>query len=131
MQPGDEDTTMEDFLARVQQLGELGDRTEAERATRATLRALAESITGGQMDDLAPGLPMGLRPEIEQARGQARSFDKGAFLDRVTGGLGTVDIDKAETQVRAVLRTLYERAPEGEIGDTIGQLPPDLARMFP
>lgn len=129
MQPDDD--TMENLLARVQQLGELDSRTEAERATRATLRALAESITGGQMDDLAPGLPATLRPEIEQARGQARSFDKATFLDRITGGLDTVDLDKAEAQVRAVLGALYERVPAGEIEDTIGQLPPELARMFP
>lgn len=130
MHPGYEDSAMDEFLARVQQLGDLTTREEAERATRGTLSALAESISGGQMGDLSPGLPMPLRPQIEQARGQARSFNKGEFLDRVTGDVDTVDIDKAETQARAVLRTMYEWAPEGEVDDTLEQLPPQLAQLF-
>lgn len=128
---GDEYTSrMESFLTRVQQVGELSSRDEADRATRATLGALAESITGGQMDELTPGLPRELRAQVEQASGQARSFSKEAFLDRVTGGTGTVDTGKAETQARAVLRTLYEWAPAGEIDDTVRQLPSDLSDMF-
>lgn len=130
MHPGYDDTAMENFLARVQQHGELTTREAAERATRGTLSALAESITGGQMADLAAGLPAPLRPQIEQASGHARPFDKSAFLDRVTGDVDTVDIDKAETQARAVLRTVSEWAPEGEIEDTLEQLPPELSQLF-
>lgn len=130
MQPGEDDSAMANFLGRVQQLSGLDSRTEAEGATRATLRALAEAITGGQMDELCTGLPVGLRPEVEQARGQARSFDRGAFLDRITGEIETVDLDKADRRARAVLTALYEWAPEGEIDDTIAQLPAKLSQMF-
>ncbi len=130
MHPGYEDSAMEEFLGRVQQRSGLTTREEADRTTRATLGALAEAITGGQMGDLSPGLPMELRPEIEQARGQARAFDKDAFLDRITGQTDTVDLEKAETRARAVLQTLHEWAPEGEIDDTVEQLPPELSRMF-
>lgn len=121
---------MQSFITRVQQLAELSDRDETERVIHGTLGTLAETITGGQMGDLAPVLPVELRPDIAESRGQARPFDKGAFLDRVTGHIDTVDIDTAETQVRAVLQTGYEWALAGEIDDTLAQLPPDLAAMF-
>lgn len=121
---------MESFLARVQQRSGLSSHDEAARLARGTLSALAESISGGQMGDLAPVLPTELRPQIEQARGQARAFDKSAFLDRLSGDIGTVDMDEAEKQARAVLHTLYEQAPEGEIDDTVAQLPAELSRMF-
>lgn len=123
-------TPMQDFITRVQQLGDLSDRDETERVIHGTIGTLAETISGGQMGDLAPALPVELRPEIAESRGQARPFDKSAFLDRVTGQIDTIDIEKAEKQVRAVLRTLYEWAPEGEIDDTLAQLPPELSAMF-
>lgn len=129
--PGDEySPAMEAFLTRVQELGEITSHEEAARVTRGTLGTLAESISGGQMDGLAPGLPFDLRGEIDEARGHARRFDKGEFLDRLTGMIATVDTDRAERQARAVLHTLYERAPEGAIDDTLAQLPPELSRMF-
>ena len=122
--------SMQNFITRVQQLGNLSDRDETERAIHATLGSLAETITGGQMGDLAPALPVELRPEIDEGRGQARPFDKGTFLDRISGQIDTVDIDKTERQARAVLRTLYEWAPEGEVDDTLAQLPEGLSAMF-
>lgn len=128
---GDEySSEMESFLTRVQELGGLSSHQEADRVVRATLAALGERITGGQMADLAPGLPRELRPEIDHARGQAMGFEKNAFLDQITGDVDTVDIEKAEMQARGVLRAVYERAPEGEIDDTLAQLPPELAALF-
>lgn len=133
MHPSPEyDDATENFLARVQQHAGVTTRIEAERLARATLHALGERISSGQAADLAPGIPPELRPEIEpeRARGQAKAFEKNAFLDRITGQIGTVDIEVAERQARGLLRTLYEWAPEGEIDATLAQLPPELAELF-
>ncbi|GAA3752416.1 DUF2267 domain-containing protein [Salinactinospora qingdaonensis] len=130
MQPEYSDSAMDDFLARVQQQSGLTSREEADQVTRATLTALGERISGGQMSDLAALLPRQLTPEVEHGRGQAKSFDKGAFLDRVSGDIGTTDLDAVERETRGVLRTLQEWAPEGEVDNTLAQLPPELAGMF-
>lgn len=130
MHPGYGDSAAEEFVARVQELGRLSTRTEADQVTRATMTALAERISSGEMRDLTSGIPDGLRAEIKPASGQAQPFDKNAFIDTITGGIGTVDMDRAENQTRAVLRTVHEWAPAGEIDNTVAQLPPKLADMF-
>lgn len=52
------------------------------------------------------------------------------FLDRVSGEIATTDLESTERQVRAVLTTLREWAPEGEIDDTVAQLPGSIASLF-
>ncbi|WP_046470859.1 DUF2267 domain-containing protein [Allosalinactinospora lopnorensis] len=130
MHPGSTDGAAENFLARVQQHAGVTSRSEAERLTRATLNALSENVSGGQMDDLVRRLPEELRPDTAHASGHAAAFDKGAFLDKVSGGIGTVDPEEAERQVSAVLGTVREWAPPEQTADTMAQLPPEFARLF-
>lgn len=129
--PTSHSAAMERFLQRVQEHASLSSTVDAERVARATVSTLAERITAGQIQDLGADLPDELRTELSQRSGQAEAFDKGAFLDRVSGEIDSVDIDEVENEVRAVLRVLREWAPEGQIDDTLAQLPQDLARMFP
>lgn len=129
-EPSPEGPTMDSFLAQVAERAGLSDRQEADRLARATVSTLSERITGGQVNELSPGLPPELGTELARYEGQAQAFDKHTFLDRVSGEIDTVDLDEVERQVRAVFSILREWVPAAEIDDTLGQLPPELAEMF-
>jgi uncharacterized protein (DUF2267 family) len=118
-----------DFLRRVQHLGELGSREEAETATRLTLSALGERISGGQAADLAAALPGELRPCLEQTAEPAQAFGIEEFLRRIADPQQT-DPQTARRQAKAVLRAVREYTPGKEIADTVAQLPPDLASLL-
>lgn len=129
-QPESQGPTMDYFLGRVAERAGLSTRQEVDRLARATVSALSERITAGQVNDLSPGLPPELSAELAGYTGQAVAFDKSTFLDRISGEIDTVDLDEAERQVQAALSVLREWIPEEEIDDTLAQLPPDLADMF-
>ncbi len=122
--------TMRSFVEQVQQTAHLQSAEEAEALARATLTVLAESITGGQVDELMQGLPAELQHDLSARSDQARALDKIAFLDRISGQIRATDFETTEAQTRAVLVTLKRWAPEGEIDDTIAQLPQSIAAMF-
>lgn len=123
-------TTMREFVEQARQAAGMSSYEEANALVRATLRTLAEAVTGGQIDELAPGLPDDLRAELSGRSGQARSMDENGFLDRVSGSVQTTDLDQVKQQVRAVLRTVRAWAPQGEARDTARQLPKSLAALF-
>lgn len=125
-----DDATMSSFVEQAQEAAGLSSFEEADALVRATLRTLAESISGGQVDDLTQGLPQDVRNELSKRSGQARSMDKNGFLDRVSGSIQTTDLEAAEQQVRAVLKTVREWAPAGETEATVDQLPKSLADLF-
>jgi uncharacterized protein (DUF2267 family) len=124
-QPGEAD----DFLRRVQRLGELRSRAEAETATRLTLSALGDRISGGQAADLAAALPDEMRPCLEQASEPAQAFGIEEFLRRIADPQQT-DLPTARRQAKAVLRVVREYAPGKEISDTVAQLPADLVPLL-
>lgn len=125
-----DDATMSSFVEQAQEAAGLSSFEEADALVRATLRTLAESISGGQVDDLTQGLPQDVRNELSKRSGQARSMDMNGFLDRVSGSIQTTDLEVAEQQVRAVLKTVREWAPAGETEATVDQLPKSLAGLF-
>lgn len=118
-----------DFLRRVQHLGELSSRDEAETAARLTLSALGDRISGGQAADLAAALPGELRPCLEQTAEPAQAFGIDEFLSRIAGPQQT-DPQTARRQAKAVLRAVREYTPGKEIADTMAQLPPDLVSLL-
>lgn len=125
-----ESVTLQAFVEQVQQRGQVPLLKEAEQVARATLAALADAVSETQAAALKPALPPELAEEMAQKHGQANAFDTGAFLDRISGHVATVDHDALEAQVRAVLVTLAEWQPAGQIDDTLGQLPAGLADLF-
>lgn len=126
----DDSSPMRSFVEQVQQSADLSSFEESDALVRATLKTLAEAVTGGQIDELTGGLPKELRDELTGRSGQARSMDKNGFLDRVSGAVQTTDRDRVENQVRAVLQTVRAWAPEGETSDTLKQLPSSLVALF-
>ena len=126
----EDSSQMRSFVEQVQDSAGLSSFEESDALVRATLRTLAEAVTGGQIDDLAQALPQELRAELSRRSGQARSMDKDGFLDRVSGAVETTDLDRTERYVRAVLQTVRARAPEDEISNTMKQLPSSIVALF-
>jgi uncharacterized protein (DUF2267 family) len=100
-------------------------REDAERLTAATLRTLAERITGGEAEDLAAQLPEELKPYLTGVEEEAERFDVDTFIARVADRAGT-DPDQALAHVGAVFATLREAVTAGELDDIAAQLPDGL-----
>jgi uncharacterized protein (DUF2267 family) len=101
------------------------DPPTAERATEATLRTLAERITGGEAEDIAAFLPTQMRPWMLSSPGKAEPFDRREFVRRVAEREG-VDPGSAEEHIRAVFRMLGFAVAPGELRDMAAQLPKDF-----
>ena len=121
-------TTIDEFLAQVQQAAGIDSREQAEQAVHATLRTLAERISGGQAKDLAVYLPAAVRTDLMTATEEAEPFGREEFLDRIAA-IESIDRPTAERHARAVLTTVRVSVPAREVSDTLDQLPSDIARL--
>lgn len=120
--------TIDEFLGRVQRAAGIDSREQAEQAVHATLRTLAERISGGQAKDLALYLPAPVRADLMTASEQTERFGRDEFLDRIAA-IESVDRPTAERHARAVLTAVRVSVPEREVTDTLDQLPSDIARL--
>jgi uncharacterized protein (DUF2267 family) len=116
------------LLTIVEQLAGL-DRPEAERATEATLRTLAERITGGEARDIAAFLPREVRGWMVPTREPAEPFDRTEFVRRVADREGVAP-ETAEAHVRAVFQMLGFAVAPGELRDMASQLPKDFEDLL-
>jgi len=113
-------------------------RTAADRAglpvdtvegvEHATLRTLADRISGGEAQDLASRLPSRLQADLRPAREEAEAFGVDEFVRRVAqqGGVGP---DEARTGAAAVLITVREAVTPGEFDDVLSQLPQEFREL--
>jgi uncharacterized protein (DUF2267 family) len=120
--------SVEEFLGQVRQAGGLASRDEAEHAVEATLSTLANRISAGQAQDMAPHLPAEFRVHLAGSPEQASAFDRETFLDRIATAEQT-DHSTAERHARAVFAAVRETVPQQEFSDTLRQLPPDIGRL--
>jgi uncharacterized protein (DUF2267 family) len=118
----------DEFLKKVAQQADVS-LEKADALTSATLRTLAERISGGEAEDLAEQLPTELKPILMPADEPAQPFDAEEFVRRVADRAGT-DPDQATAGVRAVFNTLREAVTPGEIDDITSQLPKDLRGLI-
>jgi uncharacterized protein (DUF2267 family) len=118
----------DEFLTKVAQQADVS-LEKADALTSATLRTLAERISGGEAEDLAAQLPTELKPFLMPADEPAQPFDAEEFVRRVADRAGT-DPDQATAGVRAVFTTLREAVTPGEIDDITSQLPKDLRGLI-
>jgi uncharacterized protein (DUF2267 family) len=102
---------------------------DAEVLTYATLQTLAERLTGGEADDLASQLPVGLQDALHKDFEQAEDFGLEEFVQRVGQGAGT-DTALAWQGVRAVMATLQDAVSRGEFDDVMAQLPNDYLSVL-
>ncbi|MCW3813939.1 DUF2267 domain-containing protein [Micromonospora sp. DR5-3] len=106
-----------------------GAQVPAETAralTEATLRTLAERISGGEAADLADHVAHELRPLLARARPEEpEAFGYDEFLRRVAERAGVAP-EVAEQGARAVLRTLDPVVGHQQFSQALSQLPAEI-----
>ena len=102
---------------------------DAEVLTYATLQTLAERLTGGEADDLASQLPVGLQDTLHKDFEHAEDFGLEEFVQRVGVNAGT-DTALAWQGVRAVMTTLQDAVSRGEFDDVMAQLPDEYLNVL-
>lgn len=117
-----------EFVAKV--AGRAGVPVETARSlTEATLRTLAERISGGEAADLADHVAHELRPLLARARPEEpEAFGYDEFLRRVADRAGTAP-DVAERGARAVLQTLHRVVGHTEFEQALAQLPREIGAL--
>jgi uncharacterized protein (DUF2267 family) len=116
------------FMTTIEEVGGL-IREEAEPATEATLRTLAERITRGEAEDVAQFLPDELRPFLTSVPEPAEAFDHHEFISRVAEREG-VDQQTAFEHARAVFTAIGAAVATGELRDMVAQLPADYEPLL-
>src|SRR5919199_2007163 len=111
---------VDQFLAEVKNLAELGNDEEAEKATRATLETLRERLAGNEPSNLVAQLPPEMASYVEGSGGQD-SFGVDEFYGRVAQREG-VSQDEAAKHARAVVTALQPAVTGGELDGVRSQL---------
>ena len=119
---------VDQFLAEVKNLADLGNDEEAEKATRATLEALRERLAGNEPSNLAAQLPPEIASYVEGSGGQD-SFDLAEFYSRLAQKEG-VGQDEAAKHVRAVATVLQTAVTGGELDHVRSQLGNEYKELF-
>jgi uncharacterized protein (DUF2267 family) len=114
----------ETFVSTVAQNAGI-PREEAERAVDATLRTLAERITGGEVRELRVLLGPEFRPLLPVEPEEAERFHVDEFLRRVAERAG-VEPGRAPGLAAAVFTALGEAIAPGEMRDVVRQLPAEF-----
>ena len=103
-------------------------RDEAESLVRATLRALAERLSGGEAEDLRAQLPRQLQAELIPPQEEAQGFGVEEFVQKVAARSG-IDETDVGAGVDAVLSVIRDAVTPGEFGDVLAQLGRDFAEL--
>jgi uncharacterized protein (DUF2267 family) len=97
----------------------------AESLTHATLRVLAERLSGGEARDLASQLPKELQPDLIPPTQEAQPLGSQDFVHRVAEQ-ANVDEGEARRAVAAVLTTTRDAVTPGEWEDVASQMGREL-----
>jgi len=128
----------EEFIEQVQKRAYLASKIEAERATRAALETLAESLSKEERYDAASQLPRGLALYLEQpflgtwhqpAPSNKRPFSLEEFFQRMSIR-EDVPPPTARQHARAVMSVLFDALSRGEFEDIRRQLPVEYYYEF-
>jgi uncharacterized protein (DUF2267 family) len=103
-------------------------KDQAENVAHATLKTLADRISGGEAEDLAAQLPKPLKEDLHKDREPAESFDVDEFIRRVSER-AHVDPETARNGAMAVLTTVREAVTPGEFADLTSQLSQDYSEL--
>jgi len=103
-------------------------RDEAESLVRATLRTLAERLSGGEAEDLRAQLPRQLQAELIPPQEEAQGFGVEEFVQKVAARSG-IDETDVGAGVDAVLSVIRDAVTPGEFGDVLAQLGRDFAEL--
>lgn len=117
-----------EFIERAGERARVSPDRAADFAS-ATLRTLAERLTGGEARDLAAQLPKPLQPALQKRGESAEAFQLDQFVRRVSERTGMADPARARDVVQAVLVTLREAVTGGEFDDVMAQLPKEFREV--
>jgi uncharacterized protein (DUF2267 family) len=128
----------EEFIEQVQTRAHLASKSEAERATRATLETLAECISKKERYDAASQLPIGLALYLKQPflgpGKQPVPRPKGVCsLDEFFQRMSIredVPLATAREHARVVMSVLRDALSKGELEDIRAQLPIEFYYEF-
>jgi uncharacterized protein (DUF2267 family) len=121
-----------ELIAKVAERAGL-DEDGARRAIEAVLEALADRISGGQVDDLERELPSELHPPLERGKAQSHGAARPLSLEEFVRGTAEregVTPDEARAHARSVFATLREAISEKEFSDVVAQLPDEYAALM-
>ena len=117
-----------EFFRSVAQRAGLS-REEAADLTRATLKTLADRLSGGEARDLAVRLPGPLAEPLRSGDEAAKRYDLEEFVRRVSQHTG-LTTPETTSGIRAVLVTLREIVGDGEFDEAMAQLPKDFRTLI-
>jgi uncharacterized protein (DUF2267 family) len=113
----------------------IGERTRlpreaVETLTHATLRVLAERLSGGEAEDLRAQMPTELKDDLAVPKEKpAQSFGAAEFTRRVAQ-LAGIDETAAQIGAAAVLATVRDAVTPGEFDDVLSQLGREFAALM-
>ncbi|MEJ2183422.1 MAG: DUF2267 domain-containing protein [Nitrospirota bacterium] len=120
--------SFEEFIQRVQAVGGMSDRAEADRALRAVLETLGERLFRTERDHLAAQLGGELK-EVLAAKAQDDRYSLEEFYTRV-GARADVRYHQAVAYARAVVAVLREAVSPGELRRIFRELPDEYRELF-
>ncbi len=115
------------FAATVAEQAGLG-KEEAADLTRATLEALGNQLSGGEVRDLALDLPGGLADSLPRRSGGAHPVPLRDFVRQVSErtGLNEAEVTRG---AGAVLTTLGRTVDSPHVQHALAQLPAEYRRL--
>ena len=120
----------DEFLARVQKLGALPSRKDAERWSAAALRALSQLVPETELRrHFISQLPGFLKSRLLDEPPPALLMDRDAFLQHIAATLGT-HAPEGERVLRTVYRVLKEAVSPGQIAEFEAHIPKDIAAFL-
>lgn len=118
------------FIKHVQNLAQLTNHSEAERATQATLETIKERIVGNEASQLAAQLPKELAKYLHGREGEdGQYFSIEEFYQRISEKEG-VDKQAAAVHARAVFAVLKEAVSPGEFADVQANFSQGYEELF-
>ncbi|SFL73814.1 DUF2267 domain-containing protein [Geodermatophilus ruber] len=120
----------EEFIERVAERAGVS-REHAAKLTEATLKVLADRISGGEDLDLAAMLPDELARHLRRPhQKQPKKYGFDEFVGKVRDRADGVPRKEIRPGIRAVLLTLREVAGEKEFRDALAQLPHEFEQLL-
>ena len=122
----------DEFIEQVQTRGYMNDRSEAQTATRATLRTLAERLDERQAHDLAELLPPELAEHLRHERaGAAEAISLDEFFERVNERDGEAELPRAVYRAWVVMEVLRYAIGQDRLEEIVrSQLPAEYDPLF-
>jgi uncharacterized protein (DUF2267 family) len=117
----------EEFVQEVADRSAMS-REEAESLVHATLRTLAERLSGGEAEDLRAQLPRQLQADLVPPQEEAEGFGVEEFVEKVAAR-SALDETDAAAGVDAVLSVIRDAVTPGEFDDVLAQLGRDFAEL--